>query len=114
VRVSVRQQGGAFGVDKTVEVVDDKVRVTDSGQVQREASIDQGHAKEVPDLASAVMSSTVSPGVGAVYDAMTTALEIDDGVSKSKLLVRSGDDASPEVWRLVNMVNAAPDRSVKE
>lgn len=112
-RVSVRQSGGSFGIDTTVEVIDNEVTVTDGGAT-RASSLDGKTAKAVADLASTAKSFRVAAAKGTRYDAMTTALVIEDGASKLEFLLQSGDSAPAELWQLVNLVKAAPATVVKE
>jgi hypothetical protein len=107
-RVSVRQQGGAFGIDREVEIADGKVRVSDRTGQQPATTLDAETTHQVEELAKVVRTATVTPAEGEVYDRMTTVIQIDDGESSHELVVRSADTAPPEVWKLVNLVKAAP------
>jgi hypothetical protein len=114
VRVSVHQQGGAFGVDRLVEVDGDRICTTEDG-VERRGVLDPDTRQAVHDLATKTIAHPdVQAASGLVYDAMATQIEIDDGSTIHSLTVRSGDEAPDAVWGLINLVGDAPDRASPE
>lgn len=107
-RISVRQQGGAYDIDEAVEIEDDRVRTRREGAPEAPAQLDARSTDAIQKLANVVKTAKVTAARGPVYDQMTTFINIDDGESNHQIVVRSGDDAPPELWELVNLVKDAP------
>ena len=111
-RVAVTQQGGLFGVDQTVEVVDGVARVLDAGKVTSEHTLDPQTTARLSKLAgqcaSAIPNRESLRAAKGVSDAMTTTVAIDDGGASHELTVSSGDDVPDDLGRLIAEVMGAP------
>ena len=120
VRVSVRQHGGLFGVDRVSEVDGRTARLVEEGAVtatrQLAAPVGDGIA-QLAEACAAVLDADGGEAAGAgdaaadvPADSMATEVRIEQGGTARTLTFASGDDVPAELKDLVAAVLDAPHR----
>ena len=105
--VAVRQRGGFLGLDRTVEIDEGKVLVTENGVARPAAALDESQRARIEELVGGVIKSTdavVTFHGSTPSDSMDTRIEVDDGSRRRTVQLRSGDQAPTEVWELLGAV----------
>ena len=115
VRVSVRQQGGLFGVDRVSEVDGTTARLVDNGAVtatrQLTAPVGDGIARLAEACAALDEDDAVTAGAADVpADSMATEVRIEQGGTARTMTFASGDDVPAALRDLVAAVLDAPHR----
>jgi hypothetical protein len=118
-KISLHQKGGLFGGDRSVDLSEDDLRVTEGGRPVTERTLTPGERAKVGEVAKRLYSKTPSQaesGLMGASDSMLTEVEIDEEDELRTYRVRSGDDAPDELWELVGTLTevaetTAPDAS---
>lgn len=110
--VTVSQDGGVFGGDQTVEIVEGVARLVDNGETTHERSLDAATTTKIEDLAARCVPeiATFVPESPSrrVADSMTTTITIDDGVTSHAVTMTSTDDMPTAVGDFLDVVLRAP------
>lgn len=106
--ISVRTRGGVFGVDRTVDVRDGLVTVTEHGKTREVGRLDPARVAQLTELADRVarLEDPVQQPAPEAVDAASTAIKIDNGERQRAVQLQSGVDAPNEVWELLDAVEA--------
>jgi hypothetical protein len=96
--ISVHTRGGVFGVDRTVDVRDGLVTVTEHGKTREVGQLDPARLAQLSELADRVarLEDPVQQPAPEAVDAASTAIEIDDGERQRAVQLQSGVDAPNE------------------
>jgi hypothetical protein len=93
-----------------VEVSDNVVRVSENGVSRPPRRLTPDRARQLRELAARVIGGTnASAGASEAIpsDSLLTELEVYDQGMQRTLELRSGDDASDEVWELLDGIGEA-------
>jgi hypothetical protein len=107
-KISIRQQGGLFDLDREVSVDKGTVKITEDGAQREIGLLPEAERARVESLAARVAAASdrvASRGSDLPADPMETEIAIEDGAQRRQLKVISGDAAPDELWELIGLVN---------
>lgn len=108
--ISIQQRGGVLGLDRTVEVKEGVVTVTEHGVRKDRRRLTPTLAQRLKELAARVLREGTEVHVYTgvpVSDQLRTRIEILDQGERRTLDLKSGDEAPDEVWELLGTVSEA-------
>ena len=111
-KILLRETGGVFGSDRTVDIVENRLRVNDRAGGSLDRELTEGETDKVGEaarrLVAAAGSLHAAPTAG-VSDATFRELEIGDGGETRMYSVRSGEPVPDEFWELIGTLGEVAD-----
>jgi len=116
-KISLHQTGGIFGADRTVDLVEDRLRVRQGVTDSVERRLTNGETAKVGQIARRLIVNSPSQGPGplaGVSDSTLTHLEVADADETRLYSLRSGEAAPDEVWELIATLGEVADAAPAE
>ena len=119
-KISLRQKGGVFGGDRTVDLSEAELEVIESGQSVSKRTLTEGETQRVDDVANRLISNAPSQEASDpafASDSLLTEVQIGEADDQRTYRFRSGDAAPDELLELVGTLSevaeAPPEASVE-
>jgi hypothetical protein len=111
-KIVLRETGGVFGSDRTVDIAENRLRVSDRARGSLDRELTEGETQKVGEVARRLVAAGGSLQAGAaagVSDSTLRELEIGDGAETRKYSVRSGEPVPDEFWELIGTLGEVAD-----
>ena len=115
-KISLRQKGGVFGGDRTVDLSEAELEVIESGQSVSKRTLTEGETQRVDDVAKRLISNVPAQEASDpayASDSLLTEVQIGEADDQRTYRFRSGDAAPDELLELVGTLSEVADGSAR-
>ncbi|HET9345725.1 MAG TPA: hypothetical protein VFO05_08485 [Candidatus Limnocylindrales bacterium] len=116
-KISLRQKGGVFGGDRTVDLSETELEVIESGQSVSKRILTEGETQRVDDVAKRLISNAPAQDASDpayASDSLLTEVQIGDAEDQWTYRFRSGDAAPDELLELVGTLSEVAEAPPEE
>ena len=116
-KISLRQKGGVFGGDRTVDLSETELDVIESGHSISKRTLTDGETKRVDDVAQRLITNVPSQEASDpafASDSVLTELQIGEADDQRTYRFRSGDNAPDELYELVGTLSEVAEPPVEK